>query len=153
MNNITISACTAENVSAVAELERRTFSDPWSEESLLGMTDGGAYHLICAEDGGEVCGYIAASSVAGESEILRIAVSERHRRRGIGVSLLDCFIKERTAAGDSEFFLEVRASNATAIGLYTSRGFEVCGRRANYYKCPTEDAVLMRLCAVSSADQ
>ncbi len=152
MNKIKIRPCSAEDVPSVAAIEKAAFSDPWSEDSLIGMTDSGYYHLLCAEDGKEVCGYITASSVAGESEILRIAVSECHRRRGIGASLLDFFIKERTHAGDCEFFLEVRASNAPAIGLYTSRGFEVCGKRANYYKCPTEDAVLMKLSTVSSAD-
>lgn len=146
MNNVKIHPCTAEDVSAISELEKNTFSDPWSEDSLLGMTDSEYYHLICAEADGVICGYIAASSVAGESEILRIAVSEKHRRRGIGAHLLDSFIKERTESGDGEFFLEVRASNTSAIGLYSSRGFEACGKRTNYYKCPTEDAVLMRLC-------
>ena len=145
MNNVKIHPCTAEDVSAIAALEKSTFSEPWSGDSLLGMTDSEFYSLICAEADGVICGYLAASSVAGESEILRIAVSDSHRRRGIGAALLDGFIKDRKSAGDSEFFLEVRASNAPAIGLYTSRGFEVCGKRANYYKCPTEDAVLMRL--------
>ena len=151
MNNVTIHPCTADNVPVVAELERAVFSDPWSEDSFIGMTDNSFYHLICAMENGTVCGYLAASSVAGESEILRIAVSDSYRRRGIGAALLDSFIKDRTEAGNSEFFLEVRASNAPAIALYSSRGFEVCGKRANYYKCPTEDAVLMRL-GVSSAD-
>ena len=148
MNNVKICPCPTEAVPYVAAIEKATFSDPWSEESLLGMTDSVFHHLLCATEDGEVCGYLASSSVAGENEILRIAVSGSHRRRGIGASLLDSFIKERAEEGDSEFFLEVRASNAPAIGLYTSRGFEVCGKRANYYRCPTEDAVLMR-CSVS----
>ncbi len=144
MNNVIIRPCTTDDLRTVAQLECVTFSDPWSEDSLLGMTDSEYYHLVCAEADDSVCGYLAASSVAGESEILRIAVSENYRRRGIGSTLLDSFISERTEAGDCEFFLEVRKSNEPAIGLYTSRRFEVCGTRANYYKCPTEDAVLMR---------
>ena len=153
MNKVIIRLFSAEDAQAVASLEKAAFSDPWSEESLLGMTDSVFYHLLCAAEDGEVCGYLAASSVAGENEILRIAVSGSHRRRGIGASLLDSFIKERTTEGDSEFFLEVRASNAPAIGLYTSLGFEFCGRRENYYKNPTEDAVLMRLSVPQKTDE
>ena len=46
--------------------------------------------------------------------------------------------------GAEEIFLEVRASNASAIGLYSSEGFETVGRRARYYVRPIEDALVMR---------
>jgi ribosomal-protein-alanine N-acetyltransferase len=42
-------------------------------------------------------------------------------------------------------FLEVRASNAAAIALYSSAGFEGVGRRVRYYARPIEDAVVMKL--------
>lgn len=145
MNNFSLCVCTADMLTHVADIEKAIFSDPWTEDSLRGMTDSEYYTIICAMDADSICGYIIASSVAGESEILRIAVSPEHRRRGIGAALLDRFIKERALAGDSEFFLEVRASNEPAISLYASHGFEICGTRKNYYKSPTEDATLMRL--------
>ena len=39
--------------------------------------------------------------------------------------------------------LEVRPSNHAAIALYEGFGFEVVGRRKNYYDKPSEDALLM----------
>ena len=39
--------------------------------------------------------------------------------------------------------LEVRKSNEPAIALYKSFGFEQNGLRKNYYKNPTEDALIM----------
>ena len=39
--------------------------------------------------------------------------------------------------------LEVRASNAAALSLYESEGFEIVGRRRNYYHHPAEDALVM----------
>jgi ribosomal-protein-alanine N-acetyltransferase len=41
--------------------------------------------------------------------------------------------------------LEVRASSAGAIALYTGLGFVEAGRRPGYYAEPKDDAVLMRL--------
>ncbi|MDG1215031.1 MAG: hypothetical protein P8N17_03415, partial [Luminiphilus sp.] len=44
--------------------------------------------------------------------------------------------------------LEVRASNVSARSLYGKMGFELTGRRHNYYPLPTgerEDAILMSL--------
>ena len=43
----------------------------------------------------------------------------------------------------SDLFLEVRESNEAAIELYLKKGFEVIGRRKQYYQRPVEDAVLM----------
>jgi ribosomal-protein-alanine N-acetyltransferase len=53
--------------------------------------------------------------------------------------------KELSAAGVSEVILEVRASNAAAVGFYRALGFAENGRRARYYADPEEDALLMRL--------
>ena len=52
---------------------------------------------------------------------------------------------EIRAVKDEIIFLEVRASNASAIALYASRGFESYAVRRNYYRAPTEDGVMMRL--------
>ena len=37
----------------------------------------------------------------------------------------------------------MRAGNVPAIGLYEKLGFEVVGRRRNYYREEGEDALLM----------
>jgi ribosomal-protein-alanine N-acetyltransferase len=37
----------------------------------------------------------------------------------------------------------VRESNKAAISLYDKFGFQVVGRRRNYYENPREDALLM----------
>lgn len=46
-------------------------------------------------------------------------------------------------SGASFLTLEVRQSNAPAIALYESMGFLPEGRRKNFYRQPTEDAILM----------
>ena len=43
----------------------------------------------------------------------------------------------------SEYFLEVRESNETAIALYSRQGFVKEGIRKNFYEQPVENAVIM----------
>ena len=47
------------------------------------------------------------------------------------------------AAEAIQMTLEVRVTNEKAISLYTSLGFEVAGRRKNYYEDNSEDAFIM----------
>lgn len=146
INKLTFRELEERDVSDVFFIDKEAFADPWGEEYFKGCINDAFHSVLCALDpSGETVGYITASSVASESEILRIAVSKSHRGLGIGGVLLDAFIEERRTKGDEVIFLEVRRSNAPAVSLYRSRGFTVYAERANYYKNPTEDALLMRL--------
>lgn len=143
---------TAGDAPAAAGLERRAFTDPWSAQSFRDMVAAG--HAIClvADDGGAVAGYAVGTVAADEGEILNLAVEQASRRRGIGRALLERLIEELETAGARSLFLEVRASNEAAIGLYQSKGFRIFGRRKGYYAEPREDAVTMvRVAAVRTA--
>ena len=71
-----------------------------------------------------------------------MAVLPRFRRTGLGKKLMEAMLAKACELGLETMFLEVRESNAPAIGLYRSFGFEQVGRRPNYYTMPTEAAVL-----------
>lgn len=125
-----------------ATVERACFGgDPWSEETLADMLAMPHIRLWTARDNGDVCGYLIASVIAGEGEILRVATVPEKRRQGIGHALLSAFL-----CGTEEperVFLEVRSENTAALALYRAFGFSVCGRRKNYYRNPVDDAVCM----------
>ena len=55
----------------------------------------------------------------------------------------DYFLFDLKGAGTRACSLEVREHNYDAIDLYHKCEFKVTGRRKNYYKNPTEDALLM----------
>ena len=78
-----------------------------------------------------------------EGEIYRIATKNEYRKRGIAYRLLDFALKTARGAGLESVFLEVRESNVAARNLYRAYGFSEIGVRKNYYKEPTENAVLM----------
>ncbi len=82
--------------------------------------------------------------MADEAEILNLAVEASQRRQGIGWLLVQKAIAECKAAGVKTIFLEVRESNEGALKLYARAGFQEGGRRAEYYREPTEDALILQ---------
>jgi ribosomal-protein-alanine N-acetyltransferase len=99
--------------------------------------------VLTAEPGGFALGQV----VAGEAELLTIAVAPGERRQGLGRRLLDLFLMECAARGASAVYLEVAAGNAAALGLYRSAGFSPAGRRRAYYHAPdgtATDALILR---------
>lgn len=90
-----------------------------------------------------IAGYIVARVSAGELHINNMAVRNEYRRRGIATALLKRVLAEGKRLESVAAFLEVRAGNAAAQGLYKSCGFLLQGRRAKYYSEPVEDALIM----------
>ena len=129
------------HVSAVAELERQNFSDPWPDIAVRGeLTNKLALWLVALEDG-EVVGYVGSQTVLQEADMMNIAVADTHRRRGIAKMLVEELIRQLHAY---QLTREVRASNAPAISLYEALGFQQVGLRKNYYRKPKEDALILR---------
>lgn len=130
-----------EYISGVAGIEKACFSNPWDESALEAELNNACSHIYVALDGGRVIGYAAVYCVCGEADIARVAVLPDYRRMGIATQLLTKSFEENEA---DCVFLDVRESNAAAIKLYKSLGFEESGIRKNYYSDPTENAILMK---------
>jgi ribosomal-protein-alanine N-acetyltransferase len=83
--------------------------------------------------------------VAGEAELLTIAVDPAHRRQGLGRTLVEAFLAEARQRGAETAFLEVAEDNTAARTLYTAAGFTQTGRRKGYYRGAGRvvDAILM----------
>ena len=97
---------------------------------------------------GALVAYGVLSLAAGEATLLAMAVAPRWQRAGHGRALARHMIGRARLGGAGTVFLEARASNAGAIGLYRSLGFVDVGRRPRYYPAPAgarEDARVMRL--------
>ncbi len=150
---MTVRPAEAEDAAAVAALEKATFSDPWTTEDILTMIRAPyALSLVAEAQAQDSChtdppllGYVLATAIAEEGEILRIAVSASARRRGIGEHLLRSYIEAAARRGVTSVFLEVRGSHVPPRALYKKLGFVSIGLRRAYYRHPTDDAVMMRL--------
>lgn len=128
------------DVPEIAAIERLSFTDPWSEQSIREELEAPrALCLVCRIDG-RVAGYLGTRVVFDECDITNIAVHPDMRRQGVARLLLGELLKE--LRGVSRINLEVRESNAPARSFYEAAGFKECGRRRNYYETPVEDAIL-----------
>lgn len=134
-----------EDALPLAWLERLAFPDPWPPDLIAHEIHNPAAFVLLASDGSDVpVGYASFHSVAGESELLRLAVLPEQRRRGIARQLLQEGFERLRGQGIETCFLEVREDNQSAIGLYRDMGFEYAGRRRAYYRDGTDALVLAR---------
>jgi len=141
-----IVSMTAEHIPAVAELERRCFSAPWSERMLREHLENEcAATLVAMGEDGTLLGYAGLLVVLDEGYITNVAVEPAYRRQGIARELLQVFERFGRANALAFLTLEVRDSNVPARTLYQSLGYEEVGRRKNYYDFPKEDAIIMTL--------
>jgi ribosomal-protein-alanine N-acetyltransferase len=100
---------------------------------------------LVSEDQSAVHAFLIGRVLDGEWELENLVVSASRLRQGIGKRLLDEFLAAAKADGAKAIFLEVRASNVAARGLYESCGFAENGSRLRYYMEPTEDAILYQI--------
>ena len=93
----------------------------------------------------EIAGFIVARLIGAELHVNNVAVRPEFRGRRIGSALLKTTLglAQRRQATIAQ--LEVRAGNQAAQKLYRRCGFDVVGCRRDYYRSPTEDALLMSL--------
>jgi ribosomal-protein-alanine N-acetyltransferase len=112
--------------------------EPALRETLAGRT---TRRCLVAELDGRVAGLLLAECpVAGEAEILTVAVEPAARGRRLGYALVQAFLASR----QGQVFLEVRRSNIAAQRLYAKAGFARAGVRSNYYSDPPEDACVFK---------
>lgn len=134
-----------KDIPVIAEMEKRCFpKDPWTERMLFDALKTSYMWNVLAEEGGQVCGYGCLIVVFEDAEIANIAVDIPYRGKGIGEKLLSAMHEKAKTLGARQSLLEVRVSNAPAIGLYEKLGYERYGIRKNYY-ADGEDAFVMKM--------
>ncbi len=134
-----------EDLDSVMEIERASFSTPWSETSFRNLLSREDADLWVAIVDGALRAYAVVWYVDREAELGNLAVARRWRRRGLGRWLLDWALNAARTRGTGQIFLEVRESNRAAQRLYEERGFRRVGVRRRYYRAPAEDAWVMCL--------
>lgn len=141
-DRIVVLPMTKNDIMQVAEIEKECFSMPWSVQAFeleLEKTDAVTLVAHCES---KVVGFVNVNIVLDEMYLNNIAVTSSYRGAGIGGILLKS-LEEIARMRVSFITLEVRASNEAAKSLYQRSGFEIVGRRKNFYEKPLEDAILM----------
>jgi len=145
VRDLVIAEMTADDLPAVMEIERSSFSTTWSETSFFNEIKNPKSIATVARMEGRIVGYICASRIIDEGHILTYAVQPDSRRRGVGAALAGDMIGRLKEEACRFIFLEVRDSNKEAKKMYEKFGFAFLGVRKNYYNSPVEDAVVMVL--------
>jgi ribosomal-protein-alanine N-acetyltransferase len=134
-----------EDLEQVCNIETQIFSKPWTREGFLSsLSDCNNIYLVVQRND-EIVGYCGLWGVVGEGQINNVAVKSSFRGQGIGQCMLTKLLQEGKKKSLTSFTLEVRESNAVAIGLYERLGFQPVGIRKNFYEEPREGAVIMWL--------
>jgi len=128
-----------DDAAALARIARETLPEAWSEESIrASLARPGCRALLIEPERGFALGWRADD----EAEILTLAVAKDSRGQGLGRALAVALLDRLRADGARSVSLEVRRSNAAALGLYTSLGFAPSHVRPRYYR-DGEDALVL----------
>ena len=111
------------------------FGEGWTRSQCAGILPMTGVSLMLAHDSDRLppIGFSLFRAIAGEAELLLLAVAPEHQRHGIGRLLLDQFVEGARDSGAIRVHLEVRDGNP-AVQMYCLAGFKPVGRRPNYYR-------------------
>lgn len=143
MNSITLKVADLNDIGNISKIESECFSEPWSENAIREFISHNENTILCAYSDNELCGYVSETKVLDEIQIANVAVSQKFRRCGIASLLIETLINKCYSQNIALMTLEVRKSNTPAIKLYEKYNFRPEGIRKNYYRNPTEDAIIM----------
>jgi len=156
---------------AVADLEASLFATALDQARLYALLTNPVFYglvKIVADDSSPgpapavasgqhltrsgLAGYILATIIADQAEIISIAVDPSKQGRGIGSDLLQQFLAHCRTFDVALVMLEAAADNLPALGLYRQHGFAEFGLRKDYYRRGDQkaDAIMMK-CRISEA--
>jgi [ribosomal protein S18]-alanine N-acetyltransferase len=145
LNCVLTSAMELRDLPQILEIEKSSFTTPWSEALFSSEISNGASVCRVAKLNGRVVGYLCGQIIIDEGHILDLAVHPEQRSRGIASLLIQEMTGIMRDHGCRSVFLEVRFSNEQARSIYRKFGFALLGRRKNYYVSPAEDAIILVL--------
>ncbi|MBR6615035.1 MAG: GNAT family N-acetyltransferase, partial [Lachnospiraceae bacterium] len=83
---------TAADVEALTAIEQTCFSDAWSERMVRDLADS-IWDEVWVLEAEDILGYINYRFIAGEGELMRIAVLPEYRGRGYSKALMDAMME------------------------------------------------------------
>lgn len=115
---------------------------PWKPAQFYSDLEEAHSRYLILENAGKISGFVSFQQVLDEVDVTNIAVARNQQGKGLGTKLLDALQDYCEKQRKTVIFLEVRASNSSAIKLYEKAGFQSSGKRKKYYNHPVEDGLL-----------
>jgi [ribosomal protein S18]-alanine N-acetyltransferase len=135
---------TLDDLAEVTKIEARAYVYPWSKSIFEDCLRVG-YLCWVFEVAGRVQAYAILSIMAGDCHVMNLSVDPEVQGQGIGRAMLRQLTEIARSYNIDAMLLEARPSNAAALKLYTSEGFNEIGMRKAYYpaKWGREDAMIL----------
>ena len=146
VEDLRLRLATAADLDAIWAIESGLFgADAWSRVLMRDeLTGEHRVYLALVDEADRVLGYGGLFSLGAEGDIQTIAVAREVQGRGCGRLLMEALLAAARERAVREVFLEVRADNPVAQGLYASLGFSEIAVRPRYYQPDDVDAIVMR---------
>ncbi|GJM03489.1 MAG: acetyltransferase [Rhodomicrobium sp.] len=134
-NGYTLRKVGLDCISSLANLHKSAFQRGWGAHDFALFLQDKHMRLTGAfpSKRHDPAGFLLLRVVADEAEVISLAVSRRHRRKGLGAGLMDMAIDELYDEGVKTLHLEVDEKNRAAVRLYEQLGFDIVGERKAYY--------------------
>lgn len=129
----TYSDASVADAHAIAALHGASFHRGWSEDEIERLLLDRSILTHRATIRRKLAGFVMSRIVAGEAEILSVAVKAAQQGKGLARSLLRLHLGRLAGQGVTTVFLEVDEHNQPALRLYHKAGFYEVGRRTGYY--------------------
>lgn len=135
-----------KDLDELLDMEAFSSLNPWSKNMFIEeMQNPFTYCFVIKIEGrprDQMMGFICFRNIGNESELLNICVHPQYRQMGIGKKLMQFYIGFCRKKKIKTFYLEVNASNQSAVNLYQLFSYQSLGMRKKFYQGKF-DALLM----------
>lgn len=147
--SITIQQATVNDLETLYEIERECFTaEAFTKEQIAYLLKNPNAVSLVAQIDGETAGFIIGLTYQGNKartgHIYTIDVAVKHRRKGIGLRLLNELEQIFIEKGVETCYLEVRIDNVAARELYRKHGYIETGQLKGYYPMGTHGVQLKK---------
>ena len=147
MTDVVFRELTANDLDAVAQLESRVSTEPWSRELFageLGVHQAERHWLVAEELSADraILGFGGVMYALEDAHVMNIAIDPERQGVGLGRRLLANLVLEAIERGVRNLTLEVRVGNVAAMALYRRFRLAPVGSRPRYYP-DGEDALIL----------
>lgn len=154
MGEVEIVPMRAESVPEIVKIADECGLAPWTNGDYLAEIGRAGSYTFQAESVADqtVSGFLVMRLITNKDnhnpsvlEILNIATEKNYQRKGLGTKLIEIAIRTANEICPANIWLEVRASNRSALRFYKKHGFTEEYVRRNFYSDPVEDGIVMKL--------
>lgn len=137
-----------QDLDEVLSIENSVSLTPWSSEIFFKAIRNPLTHCFVIRERESpplsVIGYICFQNIQDESELHNISVHPFHQRSGVGKRLMQFYLDFCRKKGMKVSYLEVHSLNYSALHLYQSFSYQLCGMRKKFYQGKFDALLMMR---------